>query len=378
MTGNGSPGGTRRTALHDEHLAAGGRMVEFAGWQMPIAYEGIVPEHHAVRRRAGLFDVSHMGELDLRGPEAEAFLNRVTTNDVSRLKPWRAHYSCFPNERGGVLDDTVIYRLEESFLVVVNASNREKIVAHLGRELAAGGEKAELRDVSPETSLIAVQGPRAAAALAPLTALPLEEMRYYACAAGEVAGIAGLVSRTGYTGEDGFEIYLPWADGPALWRALLESGREHGLAPAGLGARDTLRLEARLALYGHELEEDISPLEADLDRWVKLDKPRFIGRDAMARERERGPRRGLIGFATGERVIPRAGMAVYAGDRAIGTVTSGTFSPTLGHGIALALVERPAPAAGSEVCVEVRGQRQPGTVVEGPFYRRPKPEETRT
>lgn len=369
---------TRRTALYDEHLAAGGRMVEFAGWAMPISYEGIVPEHHAVRRRAGLFDVSHMGELELRGPQAEAFLNRVTTNDVSRLKPWRAHYSCFPNERGGVHDDTVIYRLEDHFLVVVNASNREKIVAHLTRELAAGGERAELRDVSLETSLVAVQGPRALDIVALLTRAPVREMRYYACAPGEVAGMAALISRTGYTGEDGFEIYLPWAQGPGLWRALLEAGKAHGIAPAGLGARDTLRLEARLALYGHELEEDISPLEADLDRWVKLDKPAFIGRARMLEERERGPRRALIGFTTGERVIPRAGMAVHAGGRRAGAVTSGTFSPTLGHGIALALVERPVPPAGSQVSVEVRGQLQPGTVVEGPFYRRPQPKETTT
>jgi aminomethyltransferase len=364
-------GGALRTALYQEHVAAGARLVEFAGWMMPVVYRGIVEEHTRVREAAGLFDVSHMGELEITGPGAEGFLQAVTTNDVSKLKPGRAHYSCFPNETGGVRDDCVVYRRGETdFFVVVNASNRGKIWRHLQEQAAIRGRGASLADRSAETSLLSLQGPRAAEILAPLTDVRLEEIRFYGFAEGHVDGVPALVSRTGYTGEDGFELYVAWDRGPALWRRLLEAGAPHGITPVGLGARDTLRLEMRYALYGNELEENISPLEAGIERWVKLDKGDFLGRAPLVREKEAGPRRGLIGFVTGEKVVPRPGMAVLVDGRPVGAVTSGTFSPSLRQGIAIALVARPLPAPGATVEMDLRGRRQPGRVVEGAFYQR--------
>jgi aminomethyltransferase len=361
-----------KTALYDEHVAAGGRMVAFAGWMMPVQYSGIVEEHNRVRQAVGLFDVSHMGEIEITGPGAEAFVNAVTANDTRKLQAGRAQYSCFPNEKGGVRDDCVVYRRgPEDFLVVVNASNCDKIWAHLSAVHPVRGAGSTLRNRSRDFSLISLQGPRAAELLAPLTDVQLSPIKFYGFAEGKVAGVPAIVSRTGYTGEDGFELFVAWDQGPAMWRRLLGEGARFGILPVGLGARDTLRLEMRYALYGHELGEDISPLEAGLDRWVKLDKPDFIGREALLAERERGPRRGLIGITTtGAGAVPRPEVAVRAGGRTTGQVVSGTFSPSLRHGIAVALVERPLPPAGSAVELDIRGRAVPGTVVDGPFYRR--------
>jgi aminomethyltransferase len=358
----------RKTPLHDCHLEAGGRMVDFAGWRMPVQYAGVIEEHRAVRGAAGLFDVSHMGEIRVAGPGAEAALDRLTPNNVARLRSGRAHYSGLLTERGTYLDDLLIYRLsDEEFLLVVNAANAGRDLAWL-RDRA--GDAAEVRDVSQDYALLALQGPRSEEILQPLTAVDLAGVKYYGFAIGEVDGRRALVSRTGYTGEDGFELYVAPADATDLWRRLLATGAPSGVVPAGLGARDTLRLEAAMALYGHELDESTTPLEAALEWTVKWKKGDFVGRQALLEQRAAGPARRLSGFEISGRGIARQGSPVLVGGAPVGAVTSGTWSPTFEKAIGLAYLEAGSSAPGREIELEVRGRKLPGRIVELPFYRR--------
>jgi aminomethyltransferase len=369
----------RRTPLYDCHVELGARMVPFAGWEMPVQYAGVIDEHRAVRTAAGLFDVSHMGEMRLRGAAAERFLQRLTPNDVARLAPGRAHYSGLLTERGTYIDDLLIYRLAaEEFMVVVNASNAVRDVAWVRERAAAwqagGGDPAagavEIADQSDDYALLALQGPRALAILEPLSSPGIAALRYYGFLHGEVAGVPALISRTGYTGEDGFELYLAPADAPEVWRRLLAAGAPHGIQPAGLGARDTLRLEAAMALYGHELDERTTPFEAGLAWVVKLDKGDFLGRDALAAQRAAGVARTLAGFEVRGRGIARQGHTVLSDGKVVGEVTSGTWSPTLEKAIGMAYLPPHLAAPGTEIGLDVRGKALAATVVELPFYRR--------
>lgn len=343
-------------------------MVEFAGWSMPVQYGGVLDEHRAVRQRAGLFDVSHMGEIRVAGPGAEVFLQRLTPNNVERLSPGRAHYSGLLNERGGYLDDLLVYRLgDEEFLIVVNAANVESDFDWI-RGHASDGVTVE--NVSADYALLALQGPRALDILARLTDTELEEVRYYRFARGRVADRDAILSRTGYTGEDGFELYVAPDDAPAIWRRLLEAGEPEGLVPAGLGARDTLRLEAGMALYGHELDAETTPWEAGLDWVVKLDTGDFIGRRALLEQQETGVARRLLGFEVERRGIAREGHSVLVDGEPAGRVTSGTFSPTFEKALGMAYVPADIAEPGRQVEIEVRGRRLPARLVALPFYRR--------
>lgn len=364
----GSIADLRRTPLYDEHIGLDARMVSFGGFAMPVQYPtGIRAEHEAVRAGTGLFDLSHMGEFRVEGPGAVGLVSLATTNDPSALSVGQAQYTVLCREDGGIVDDLVVYRLaEERFRLVVNAANIEKDRKHL---LAlAGDHDATLVDESDEVALIAVQGPRAAALLEPLAARPLDPVGFYRFADGEVAGVEAVVSRTGYTGEDGFELYVPASDAAGLWRRLLEEGRGHGLVPAGLGARDTLRLEMGYPLYGNDIDENTTPLEAGLGWLVKFDRGAFLGRDALLEQKETGPRRRLHGFRLTERGFPRAGYDVrFRGDEA-GPVRSGTVSPTLGYGIGTAYLPADA-SSGESVRIVIRDREVNGEVVEMPFYR---------
>jgi len=363
-----SESGPRRTALYEAHVALGARFTEFGGWEMPVRYGSIIDEHRAVRTAAGLFDLSHMGELRVSGPGAGAGLAHALVNDPRRLALGRAGYSLLCQPDGGVIDDLIVYRLaEDGYLVVPNASNREVVADELRTRLADAD--AELVDETLETSLLAIQGPAAAAIVGRLTSHPLGTIRNYGVAEATVADRPVLLARTGYTGEDGFELFCPPDAARALWAALLEAGRGDGLLPCGLGARDTLRLEAGMPLYGHELDRETTPIEAGLGWAVKLDHD-FIGRDALA---ENEPRTQLLGLVLRGRGIARQGYPVAHPGRAepIGVVTSGSQSPTLGVAIAMARVRPIDAAAGTMLEVIVRGAAVPAEVVSLPFYRRP-------
>jgi aminomethyltransferase len=337
---------------------------------MPVQYAGILEEHRAVRERAGLFDLSHMGELFVEGSEAGPALAHALVSDPPALAVGRAHYSMICAPDGGILDDLIVYRLaEERFLVVANASNAQLVSDLLVERI--GGFRAILDDRSLATALVAVQGPRARDILAPLTDVELDALRYYGIAEGRVAGIDALVARTGYTGEDGFEVFVENARAGELWDALLDAGRSHGLVPAGLGARDTLRLEAGMPLYGSDLDPTVSPYDAGLGRVVKLAKADdFVGRAALERIAAEGPRRRLVGLIVRGRGIARHGYPVYAGERATGVVTSGAPSPTLGVPIAMAYVAPGEGEPGTMLAVGIRDGRVPAEVVPLPFYRR--------
>jgi aminomethyltransferase len=358
----------RRTPLYERHLEAGARMVDFAGWEMPVQYAGVIEEHRAVRTAAGLFDVSHMGEVRVRGAGAEGLLQRLTPNDVSKLTPGRAHYSGLLTERGTYIDDVLVYRLgAEDFMVVVNASNASRDFEWIASR-AAG--KAEVTDVSDRYALLALQGPLALSILAPLATPEISGLKYYGFAEGMVDGASALISRTGYTGEDGFEIYLAPEEAPRIWQRLLEGGA----LPAGLGARDTLRLEAAMALYGHEIDETTTPFEAGLGWVVKLDKGDFLGRDALVSQKAAGVPRKLVGFEVRGRGIARQGHGVLAKDGVAiaGAVTSGTWSPTFERALGMAYVPPKMAPPGTPLGLDVRGKPVPATVVEMPFYRRPR------
>jgi len=379
----------RLSPLHDEHVALGASLTDFAGWQMPLRYGSDVAEHTAVRTAAGLFDLSHMGELWVHGTGAGDALDRALVGNLSALAPGRARYTMICQEDGGVLDDLVVYRLADDehgavYLVVANASNVAVVRGALA-ERFAGRADVTLTDRSDETALVAVQGPRAEEVVAGLVddaadADAVRALRYYAAVPARVAGLDALVARTGYTGEDGFELFVPAGDAPALWRALLAAGAPHGLVPAGLSARDSLRLEAGMPLYGNELDTTTAPHDAGLGRVVKLDKVDadgaplpFVGRAALDARAHSAPARTLVGLQGLSRRAARHGYPVVtSGGAVVGTVTSGAPSPTLGFPVAMAYVTPEVSAEGTELAVDVRGRHEPVRVVPLPFYRRPR------
>jgi aminomethyltransferase len=358
------------TPLADRHLALGARMIDFAGWGMPVQYGSILEEHRSVREAVGLFDLSHMGELLVEGPDAGDALAAAVVTNPPALAIGRAHYSmiCLPD--GGILDDLIIYRLaDDRFMVVANAANAQIVSDALAERLE--GSRAVLDDRSLATGLVAVQGPRSIDVVGPLTDVDLAGVRYYGIAEGHVAGIPAHVARTGYTGEDGFEVFVETGRTGELWDALLGSVQAAGGGPVGLGARDTLRLEAGMPLYGNELDLTTSPFDAGLGRIVKLDKPDdFVGRAALERAAADGPRKRLVGLVVEGRGIARHGYAVHAGERRTGSVTSGTQSPTLGVPIAMAYVAPSDAEPGTMLDIEIRDARVPARVVPLPFYRR--------
>jgi len=358
------------TPLANRHEALGARMIDFAGWQMPVQYGSILDEHRSVRERAGLSALSHMGELLVEGPGAGDALARALVSNPPMLSVGRAHYSMICAPDGGILDDLIVYRLaEDRYMVVANAANAQVVSDALAERIE--GSRAVLDDQSLATGLVAVQGPRSADVLAPLTDVDLSALRYYGIADGAVAGIPAHVARTGYTGEDGFEVFVETARTGALWDALLERVRAEGGGPVGLGARDTLRLEAGMPLYGNELDETTTPYDAGLGRVVKLDKPiDFVGRTALERVAADGPKRRLVGLIVEGRGIARHGYQVHREDRRTGVVTSGTQSPTLGVPIAMAYVAPGDAEPGTMVDIEIRDARIPARVVPLPFYRR--------
>jgi aminomethyltransferase len=358
----------RRTPLHAAHLRRGARMVEFAGFSLPVQYTSILEEHAAVREAAGLFDVSHMGQLELSGPGALAAGDHLLSRRISTAVPGQVRYALLCNEAGGVVDDVTAYRRENGLMLCVNAANIAKDFAWVRDHLVSG---AELRDASDETALLALQGPAAAAVLGAVADAALVALRRFTFARGDVAGRGAMVSRTGYTGADGFEIYCDAADAEAIFEALLAKGAALGCRPCGLGARDTLRLEAALPLYGHELDDTTSPLEAGLARFVESDGE-FIGAAAIRERARAGHRRALAGFVLEDRGVARAGCAVADGGREVGVVTSGGPSPTLGKSIGLAYVPPPLAAVGSEIQIVIRGRAAPARIVETPFVRGPR------
>lgn len=367
----------KRTPLYEQHRELGARLVEFGGWEMPVQYSGILEEHEAVRTRAGLFDVSHMGEFKVEGPDAQAFLQHLVPNDVSRLAIHQALYTqlCLPN--GHVIDDLLIYRLaEQHYMLVVNAGNIAKDFAWV-KEQSSHFQHIVVIDQSETTALLALQGPLAEEILQPLTEISLKSIRYYHCMAGLIDGVNSIVSRTGYTGEDGFEIYCSPADVVAVWKDILAAGRPRGLQPIGLGARDTLRLEAGYCLYGHELDEQTNPLEAQLGWTVKFNSGMFIGRDALLEVKEQGPKRLLVGIELLERGVPRSGYVLYEGDQQIGSLTSGAPGLSIHKNIGMGYVETARANVGRQVQVDIRGKRIAAQIVALPFYKRRKEKENR-
>ncbi|HEX9083750.1 MAG TPA: glycine cleavage system aminomethyltransferase GcvT [Gemmatimonadaceae bacterium] len=356
----------KRTPLYDVHVALGAKIVPFAGFEMPVQYPtGITAEHKAVREKAGLFDVSHMGEFVVRGPQAVEFVNYVTTNDVATLAPGQAQYSTILREDGTIVDDCLVYRAEDLVLMVVNGSNIDKDFAHISRFVKKFN--VTLEDISDAIALLALQGPDAARILQKLTDTDLSKIKYYEFTVGKVAGVEKVyISRTGYTGEDGFELYIPGEHAVKIWNALTASGE---VTPTGLGARDSLRLEMGMALYGNDLDDTTTPLEASLGWLVKMKKGDFVGRDALAKQKERGLERKLVGFTTVERSFPRHGYPVFAAGRPSGEVRSGTMSPTLGIPIGTAYVPPASAAEGAALEIEIRGKRIPATVQKMPFYK---------
>lgn len=343
-------------------------MVEFAGWEMPVQYRGVIDEHVAVRTRAGLFDVSHMGEIEIRGPGALELCQKISANDVSRIRPQQAQYNLLMNAQGGVVDDVIFYKIEPNyFLICVNASNSDKDFAWI-QEHAEGN--VALENASSRYAQLALQGPLAEKILQPLTSLRLDEIKSFFFACGDISSIRCLVARTGYTGEDGFELYCESVEAERLWNVLLESGAPAGLEPAGLGARDTLRLEKAYPLYGHELDDTTTPLEAGLEWVTKLAKGPFVGREVLLKQKEEGIRRKLVGLELLEPGIARSEYVLFKNGRSIGRVTSGTRSPTLGKAIALAYVAIEEAALDNTIEVEIRGRRARAKIVPLPFYRR--------
>ena len=358
----------KKTPLYAAHRRAGAKMVEFAGWDMPVQYQGVIQEHLAVRGQAGLFDVSHMGEIEVRGEGALDLCQRISANDVARMKPFQAQYNLLLNENGGIVDDVIFYRLSAAiFFICVNAANTDKDFHWIERQASAA---LEVENVSAKYAQLALQGPRAKKILEPLTALDLGELKSFYFAFADVAGVRSLVARTGYTGEDGFELYCNADDATRLWDALLQAGAPDGLCPAGLGARDTLRLEKGYPLYGHELDDTTTPLEAGLGWVTKFSKPHFIGRDILIQQKETGVKRKLVGLEMIEPGIARSGYGLFKGAHSIGRVTSGTKSPSLSKSIALGYVASAESELGNLVAVEIRGRHVPAKVVSIPFYSR--------
>ena len=355
----------KKTPLHAVHVALGAKMVAYAGFEMPVTYAaGISAEHRAVREAVGIFDVSHMGEFEVSGPDRNAFVQRVTCNDVGALKPGQAQYSAILTDRGTFVDDCLVYRFDDRLMLVVNAANRAADWEHIVER--KGGANVRLKDVSDDVALLAIQGPKAEALLAPLTSLGVGMIPYYHFAEGKVAGAEVFVSRTGYTGEDGFEIYCRAADAEQLWHALAGSGRAE---PCGLGARDTLRLEAGLPLYGNDIDDTVTPYEAGLSFIVKLDKGApFTGEAALKKQKLEGVTRRLVGFTVLEpKVVGRHGMAVYVDGKKVDIVRSGTVTPTVNEAIGTTYVPKAQAQPGAKFEIDVRGKRVPAEVVKLPF-----------
>ncbi len=359
-----------RTPLYDWHVAHGGRMVEFGGWEMPVQYAGIVEEHHAVRKQAGMFDISHMGRLRFTGPDAERFLDHIVTNDVTAIREGQVRYALICHTLGGVQDDVLVYRLPDALWLVVNASNRLKILEWL-KQYHTGYDVA-IDDLTTTTGMIAVQGPQSRTALADMDAQRWDALKYYGVGSGSTYSREGMLSRTGYTGEIGFEVIVPAAATITVWEDLLARGQAVGLKPCGLGARDTLRLEAAMPLYGHELTDKIDPLTAGLEFAVKLHKADFIGKAALTEIAARSDRYVRVGLVLSGRRIAREEAAVHQGEKTVGIVTSGTFSPTLEQAIAMASIVPSVSALGTTLEVDIRGRRETATVVKLPFYSRGK------
>ena len=356
----------KRTPFHDIHVALGAKIVPFAGYEMPVQYPtGITAEHKAVRQRCGLFDVSHMGEFIIRGEGAVAFTNQVTSNDVTALAVGQVQYSSLLNERGSFEDDCLVYRFADHIMMVVNASNRPKDLDHISPHLSSFD--CTVDDVSDDIALLALQGPQAASILQPLTSVDLSAIEYYHFAIGDVAGIPDIIiSRTGYTGEDGFELYFDDGDADAIWNALVRGG---DVTPAGLGSRDSLRLEMGMALYGNDIDDTVTPLEANLGWIVKLKKGDFVGRDALVKQKEQGVAKKLVGFTTSERSFPRHGYPVFHDGAPSGIVRSGTMSPMLEIPIGTCYLPTAAAAEGTAFEIEIRGKRVPAVVMKMPFYK---------
>lgn len=358
----------KRTPLYDAHRRAGAKMVEFAGWEMPVQYHGVIEEHLAVRGKAGLFDVSHMGEIEVRGAGALDFCQRLSANDVARLQVFQAQYNFLLNERGGVVDDVIIYRVKpEAYFICVNAANIDKDFAWLASHATAD---VEVENQSAMYAQLALQGPAAETILQPLTKQLLAALKAFHFAFVDVAAIRCMVARTGYTGEAGFELYCHVDAAERLWSDLMQAGEAHGLAAVGLGARDTLRLEKAYPLYGHELDDTTTPLEAGLDWVVKFTKPEFFGRDLLLGQKQQGVARKLVGLEASAPGIPRGGYGVFKEGVKVGAVTSGTKSPTLDKAIALAYVASAEASIDNRLEVEIRGRMIPVKIVSLPFYRR--------
>lgn len=363
---NGEP--LRRTALFDAHRALGARIVPFGGFEMPVQYAGILAEHEAVRKRAGLFDLSHMAQIELRGADVAAWADGLTVNHVATMKPLQARYNIFTNAAGGAHDDVIFYRLPDRWLLIVNAGNAPKMWAYLQAQVRGD---VQLTSLHGESALIAIQGPRSVEMLAPFVEADIYDLKYYTCVETNVGGTPAVVARTGYTGEDGFEVFLPAGAANGLWDVLLAENRTAGLAPCGLGARDVLRLEAGMPLYGHELTEEITPLQAGL-RWaVKFAKPDFTGKAALEAQAADDDFSRIAGLVLDGRVPARAGYRVLRNGAAVGEIRSGSIAPSAGgKSVATALLDPSAATVGTRVGVEVRGTEHHATIVALPFYKR--------
>ena len=358
----------KRTPFYENHRRCGAKIVPFGGFEMPVQYTGIIEEHKAVRNAVGVFDVSHMGEFAVKGKNALAFLQRVTVNDVSKLAPGQAQYSAMCYDNAGIVDDLLVYKIEENhFMVVVNASNIEKDFRWMNDRLLPD---VELRDESDGTALLAIQGPKSQSTLQKLTSVDLKSLRYYHFTKGGVGGVEMIISRTGYTGELGFEIYFPAAEAEKIWKLLFDAGKEFGIVPVGLGARDTLRLEMGYCLYGNDIDQTTNTLEAGLGWITKFNKGEFVGKAMLEKARTEGLKRKLVGITVEEKAVPRHGYAIYSKGTTIGAVTSGTFSPSLEKGIAMGYVLSANSAVGNAVHIDVRGKAVEGKVVALPFLRK--------
>jgi len=362
----------RRTPLFEAHKRWGGKLVDFAGWEMPVQYRGVLDEHKAVREAAGLFDVSHMGEIFFEGEGALEVCNELISNDLNRIADGQALYAGLLNERGGFVDDVICYRFSPTkILMCVNASNADKDFAWIQAHAKTGEAGPAITNQSDDWALLALQGPKAVGILQKLTDTDLQSIAFFHFAPIRVDGKEVIAARTGYTGEDGFELFCSPADVEALWEGILAAGKDEGIQPAGLGARDSLRTEAKLSLYGNDIDEDHTPLEAGIGWAVKLDKPSFLGKDALVRQKEEGLSRKLVGFMLTERGIPRQGYPILADGEKVGVVTSGTMSPTLQQPIGMAYVPLELASEGSTFAVEIRGKPVAAKVVKTPFYKRP-------
>ncbi|MBV8154928.1 MAG: glycine cleavage system aminomethyltransferase GcvT [Candidatus Eremiobacteraeota bacterium] len=360
----------KRTPLHEEHVRLGARLVPYAGFEMPVQYAGILKEHDAVRRRAGLFDLSHMGQFYLHGDAVAPWADTLTINAVETMKPLQARYNIFCNERGGAHDDTIFYRLDGRWLLVVNGANADKMWAHLNAHLPPSGVKPESRHGS--AALIAIQGPQSVGILqAHVPDLDLDSMKYYFCAEARVDGVPAIIARTGYTGEDGFELFVDGESAPQIWSDLLSMHESEGLEPCGLGARDVLRLEAGMPLYGHELTEEITPVQAGQTWALKLNKPSFIGKEALAAQLERDNFSRIAGIVMSGKAPAREGYRVFCEGRDAGEIRSGSLGPSVDNkNIATALLAKEAATEGTRLEVEIRGTKHEATVVPLPFYKR--------